>query len=57
MLSMKNGNKRGIIQVDMGSMAAKLKLRRLCRAQDLTISQVVRKALRPFLSHPESPRA
>lgn len=44
-----NGKRRGIIQVDMGTLAAKLKLRRLARSQDLTVSQVVRKALRPFL--------
>lgn len=52
-----NGKRRGIIQVDMGTLAAKLKLRRFARERDLTISQIVRKALRPVLSRLESPRA
>lgn len=45
-----NGKRRGIIQVDMGSMAAKLRLRRVARKCDLTVSQVVRKALRRVLA-------
>jgi hypothetical protein len=52
-----NSKRRGIIQVDMGTLAAKLKLRRLARSKDLTVSQIVRKALRPLMVRPESPRA
>ena len=45
-----NGKRRGIIQVDMGTLAAKLKLRRVARKCDMTVSQIVRKALRPILT-------